>query len=118
MSATSVRKLPAVVEYRAALMRLLPLVATDLAGEASRHGLSLRVSEPRQGDTITYHWMFDDLKSGVRVLDYWPLTGTWRDPRCGEMGCVGSPVDAFLLAGKRRGKVPIRDHVLIGERVN
>ena len=46
-----------------------------LQDKASCYGLTLRTNrDDKPGSLAASHWMFE--RSGVRVLDYWPATGT------------------------------------------
>jgi hypothetical protein len=47
-------------------------------------GLTLWVSWPRSGPTVTPHWMVE--RRGVRVLNFWPATRRWWWPSTGESG--------------------------------
>lgn len=63
----------------------------EIAGEAARHGVTLRVADVSPGCT---HWMFDG--AGARLADYWPTTGTLRAG--GANRKVGTPTEALHAA--------------------
>lgn len=59
-------------------------------------GMYLRVSEPAFGgkrNITTFHWMIED-EQGHRIVDYWPVSGTWY---CGRNGERGTCADPFLI---------------------
>jgi hypothetical protein len=63
--------------------------ATVRAGTATRPclpGFSLRIGWPRQGNSVTPHWMIE--MAGRRVVEFWPATGTWWCQFTGEKGRV------------------------------
>ena len=52
--------------------------------EAKGNGLAIKITVPVGKRRPTLHWMFNDLKTGKRVLNYWPATGTWMTPTLGD----------------------------------
>jgi hypothetical protein len=84
------------------------LLEGDVREKAAEAGLRLRVAlvtgktRKKRRPTETFHWMFDDLPSGRRVLDYWPGTGTWRGG--GQKGSARDPWEAMEEAKKAAGR--------------
>lgn len=83
--------------------------------EALALGIAIRVSEiaSRVATGIagrvrvgTQHWQFNNLDDGVRILDWWPGTGRWRNPRTGAWGFAGLASEVVYLCAmvKREGR--------------
>jgi hypothetical protein len=74
------------------------LLEGDVRDAAAGASLLLKVSVMTCGKhSETYHWQFND-SEGVRVLDYWPGNGTWRDPETGRKGKASDPWEALEVA--------------------
>lgn len=52
------------------------LLETEVRDLAQDFGMDLRVSVAQSGHAQTFHWQFDDMETGKRILDYWPGNGT------------------------------------------
>jgi len=55
---------------------------------ASHYGLIVKANAmtSRRGKKNCWHVMFNDSKTGARILDWWPTNGTWFCKRTGERG--------------------------------
>jgi hypothetical protein len=77
------------------------LLEGDVRDAAAGASLLLKVSVMTSGrsgcERETPHWQFND-SEGVRVLDYWPGNGTWRDPETGRKGKASDPWEALEVA--------------------
>jgi hypothetical protein len=58
----------------------------------------------------SYHWMFHDVDSGQRIVDYWPSTGTWYCPSSGERGKESDLARFFALAVHLRSILHVYQH--------
>ncbi len=75
----------------------------DVKSKAAEAGLRLRYSIVTGKKTRpTLHWMFDDLETGRRVLNYWPGNGTYTDREMKRKGTARDPWEALEMA-KRYG---------------
>lgn len=71
----------------------------EIEAAAALQGLTLRVSEITSGTgsgRLCLHWQFNLADTAVRVLDWWPSTGTWRGR--GRSGKAESAWDALSAA--------------------
>jgi hypothetical protein len=68
-----------------------------LSQAAARLGLRLVCNEMDCGGSATHHWMVNTM-DGVRVLDYWPVRGTWWCRHDGARGNVRDPIELLELA--------------------
>lgn len=94
-------------------------IEDDVRRMLMERGMMLRVGEPQFSKTLpdltTFHWMVED-EQGRRIVDFWPVSGTWYCKHNGERGTesdpflIGSGVETGGLvrrwpncAGPRRG---------------
>lgn len=77
------------------------LAEIDVRTEALRRGMNLVCNPVHSGGLQnTWHWMFNDGESGLRILDYWPTNGKWWCRRSGEKGICKNVMEAVEIASK------------------
>jgi hypothetical protein len=83
------------------------LVEEEVRTALQKNGLTLRVNNitlSARNKTTTFHWMIED-QQGRRVLDFWPVSGTWWHQPTGKRGRLTDPgavVDLATTMRRRR----------------
>jgi hypothetical protein len=70
--------------------------AEVIRSAAAARGCGVVISTPRNGLTYTLHVQFNSWATGRRALDWWPGSGTWRNP---ETGATGKAADWRAVVG-------------------
>lgn len=76
--------------------RLLVASEADVRDAALAAGLAFSSRVVTSGSSESLHWLYD--ADGRRVLEWWPVAGTWYSPVTLERGLVLDPARALRLA--------------------
>ena len=75
--------------------------AEEAASMAAAFGLIMRVCTFQIGKNTSFHWIFSSEDDG-RVLEYWPVLGTWWNPTTNEKGKTLDWEEAIRIADSVR----------------
>ncbi|MGE3804362.1 MAG: hypothetical protein AB7K24_06795 [Gemmataceae bacterium] len=65
------------------------------------------------------HWMFNDSESQLRLVDWWPSTGTYQCPQSGKQGTQTYEDDVLRIAVEEcKNKLVRKKAKLVGPRLS